>query len=258
MSDRTIPLMPDGSYDYATLFRAGWPHRSYPPTIGYDLSEIREMIELYKGQEDILGIRAANAVARPPSDEQPDSDRHLPTDLEAMRYRGSPGMNDTFLGYLGSALGKGETVINAIETIVEAAGRNCIDDPARPHWRHDLAQKASWWLEKHPEWLSSALTAEQEDKWRAILDQGAQPRLFWQTHLGALAVGKPRGGATRYSKNPRPTDTGKNDQETANASQVSRHENRAKHPGIHAKPFVAFDVAALPPREWLYTESLKL
>jgi len=51
-----------------------------------------------------------------PSNERPDRDQPRPTDLEAMRYRGNPGMNDTFLGYLGSALGKGETVINAIET----------------------------------------------------------------------------------------------------------------------------------------------
>src|SRR5262245_7786964 len=148
----SVITKPDGSYDFEAMFLTGWPHRT--GDVGYDLSEIREMIELYKGQEDIFGIRAAlarDAATSSPSDEQSNGDRHLPTDLEAMRYRGNPGMNDTFLGYLGSALGKGETVVNAIETVIEAAGRNCTDDPARAHWRHDLAQKASWWLQRHPE-----------------------------------------------------------------------------------------------------------
>src|SRR5262249_14892797 len=106
---------PEFGYDPETMIMGPGPG-----TAVYDITEFLAMLDLYAGQKDILGIRAATvreaADAVNPNDEQSDGDRHLPTDLEAMRYRGSPGMNDTFLGYLGSALGKGETVVNAIET----------------------------------------------------------------------------------------------------------------------------------------------
>jgi len=58
------------------------------------------------------------------------------------------------------------------------------NDPNRPRWRHDLAEKASWWLEKHPEWVCTALSSEQEAAWRRAEEGGKKKRLVWKNGKG--------------------------------------------------------------------------
>src|SRR5262249_51390320 len=114
------------------------------------------------------------------SDGQP---RHS-TDIEAMRYQGSPGMNEVFMAHMGSSLSRSDTVADTIERIVEAASRNCADDPDRSRWRNNLGKKATSWLEKHPEWLCTALEARHYDTWLAAQKKGRKPKLIWKTGDG--------------------------------------------------------------------------
>jgi hypothetical protein len=116
-----------------------------------DISEFADMFDLY-GDTALLHYKEeANA----PFDSE---GKRLPIDLEALCH--GKNMHDTFLGYMGSRLNYGDTVADIIERVVEAAERHCSDDPKRPEWRRTLAGMATWWLEKHPEWLDTGLSVE--------------------------------------------------------------------------------------------------
>jgi len=108
----------------------------------------------------------------------------LPTDLEAMRYQGEPGMHNTFMGYVRSRLGYGDTLADIIERVVEAAERNCAEDPGRPKWRHTLADMATWYLKEHPEWLATALDAGDAERWEQALIEGRKPVVIWKSNAG--------------------------------------------------------------------------
>jgi hypothetical protein len=135
-----------------------------------DISEFADLFDLY-GDTALLHYKEEAAA---PFDSE---GKRLPIDLEAMRY--GKNMHDTFLGYLGSRLSYGDTVADIIERVVEAAERNCTDDPDRQKWRHNLADKATWWLEKHEEWIDTALIADHAQSWQNAHEQNRRPRIVW-------------------------------------------------------------------------------
>jgi hypothetical protein len=143
-----------------------------------DISEFSDLFDLY-GDSRLLHAKGdENATSFDTEG------RRLPIDLEAMRYQGQPGMHDTFLGFLGSRLSYGEALSDIIERVVEVAERNCADDPNRSKWRHDLAAKASWWLEKHPEWLETALSAKLAQTWAQGIEDDCRPKIVYRTGSG--------------------------------------------------------------------------
>ena len=146
----------------------------------YDLSEFEEMLDLY-GDMPLLDCKPS-ADEHGPAEAPMHEGKRLPVDLEAMRYKGNPGMNDTFLGYMGSRLSKGETIADIIEQVVEVAERSCANDPNRSKWRHDLATKATWWLEKHEEWVNTALNRDNGDAWYRA--EGKKRRIIWKNGRG--------------------------------------------------------------------------
>jgi RecA-family ATPase len=211
-----------------------------------DISEFEDMFDLYgdnvllhyKNEEDSAALF--------------DNDgNRLPIDLEAMRY--GQTMHDTFLGYMGSVLGKGGTVAEAIETVVEVAERKCKDDTAyeapvngqwaeQVEWRSDLAGKATWWLSKHPEWLYTALNRKHEAQWREALDANRRPGLLWVKGLG-LQVRTWRNG----------NSSGNGSEAEAGAKEETKQPNEASPSApFILRPFVAFDPATIPPRQFLF------
>jgi hypothetical protein len=165
-----------------------------------DISEFADMFDLY-GDTALLHYK--EGAAAPFNGEG----KRLPIDLEAMRYQGNPGMNDTFMGYLGSRLSYGETVEEIINKIVEVAERNCRDDPNRDKWRHDLAAKATWWLENHPEWLESALQGDVYTIWTQKIEEGLKPQLtFNQLHGLHVRGYRKKDDNTKPDDNAKPTE----------------------------------------------------
>jgi hypothetical protein len=82
-----------------------------------DISEFTDLFDLY-GDNPLLHNKEAEV-----STVFDGEGRRLPTDLEAMRFEGNPGMHNTFMGYMGSRLGYGDTIADIIERVVEVAAQ---------------------------------------------------------------------------------------------------------------------------------------
>ena len=205
----------------------------------YDIFEFQDMFDLYGDRAQLHYKLKTNGHDSEWADSS-EGARHS-TDIEAMRYQGTPGMNEVFLAHMGSSLSKGDTVAETIERIVEAAERNCATDPNRPRWRHDLAEKATWWIEKHPEWIYTALSRELAQAWRNA--QGKKRRsLIWKNGRGLEVRSWGDNGAASLGM---VTD-----------GNVVRLESAQKRPQeqrkIGPRPFSRIDEKTLPRRQWFY------
>jgi hypothetical protein len=203
--------------------------------IACDVSEFEDLFDLYGDQAQLHYKPKARGNGH--NDEWTDESdgSRSSTDIEAMRYQGNPGMNEVFLAHMGSSLCKGDTVAETIERIVEAADRNCGNDPNRARWRHDLAEKATWWIEKHPEFLYTALSRELLEAWNRA--EGKKRRLVWKNGKG-LEV---RGYGTNESDDREPREGPK---------EESPKENKPQR--IRLLPYDAPDRTLIPRRSWLY------
>jgi hypothetical protein len=164
-----------------------------------DISEFDDLFDLYNGAK-VLHSKVTQ-------EEQENSSftsdgKRYPIDLEAMRYQGNPGMHDTFVGYVGSRLSFGDTLDDIIERVVEVAARNCSKDPNRAKWRNELCSVATWYLQKSPEFIDTALNAEHAQKWTAALDADRRPTVVWKVNHGieVRAYGDKNGGGTEHAQ----------------------------------------------------------
>jgi hypothetical protein len=201
------------------------------------VSEFEDLFDLYADQAQLHYKPKARGNGHDDEwTDEPDGPRNS-TDIEAMRYQGNPGMNEVFMAHMGSSLSKGDTVAETIERIVEAAERNCKDDPNRPHWRRDLAEKATWWIEKHPEWLYTALSRELNEAWRKAEGKRLR-RLVWKSGRG-LEV-RSWGNGSDPAEEPR--------------DEPHKEEPKENKPPrrIHLLPYDAPDRTLIPRRSWLY------
>jgi AAA domain len=188
-----------------------------------DISEFEDMFDLY-GEQPLLHVKPkANGNGQGNFTDwaaTPGEQVHS-TDIEAMRYQGKPSMNEVFHAHMGSSLSKGDTVAATIERIVEAAERNCRDDPNRPRWRNNLAERAGWWLEKHPEWLCTALNRKLYDKWNETKAEGTRrPSLVWRDGAG-LEV---RRYKTQHEPRTEQTNTEQTNTEQTNTEQTNTEQ----------------------------------
>jgi hypothetical protein len=142
-----------------------------------DISEFNDFFDLYNGTSLLHNKEgAANLFSS--------EGKRYPIDLEAMRWKGNPGIHDTFMGYMGSRLSHGDMLTEIIERVIEVAERNCADDPNKMNWRKDLAKMATWYLQKSPEFVDRTLDAEHAQQWMQALEAGRRPTVVWRNDHG--------------------------------------------------------------------------
>jgi RecA-family ATPase len=224
----------------------------------------------------------------------PTTDFPLPVDVEAELADMRPGnVNRTHCKVIGSMLSAGlpyEDIVALVvnRTMQMAVMLNLKDWTQANEFKFVRScmvglLKARCQQEENlcpaPAWVAPELA----DDWEAIAQKGGRPHIVWRTGSGWYVRNnwtwdREKRGATT-SENPQsgssadadqPNQSNNNEQTTAEGSsstkeqttaggssshnEQARQQSRQPPPRIVAKPFVAFDEASLPRREWMYAK----
>ena len=214
-----------------------------------DLTDIEAMIEQLPA-DGMFTRRAVNGRDRHPPQV---GEWKAPTDvaerLAAMRLKG-PGdssIHKTQLACTASLLRNGCTLDHVVDEVLQATRKAVADDKRAAKWdwaqeEYEVCRMCADFINKlHPE-LYILLPDTHRVRWEAAVAEGKQPRLvFSRGPIGWHVRGLPGNAAAT-------AETGE--------KQKSKNEKAAR-PGakrLALQPFVPFDPATLPPRQWLYAK----
>jgi RecA-family ATPase len=235
-------------------------HGGYSPwAIGHDnLPELTEeeaqdflelAADMLQEQFGFVRVQAnggadSTATQREPGEWKPRVD--VDARLENMRPKGQGGssIHDTEVSVTASLLCRGASVEEAIRTVLDGL-KSKGDTTAGWDWaleEHGLRVQCMGWVNKHPE-LSGSLSEELRIPFEAFLAEGRKPCICFRRDTRYWYVKRCR---EDYSANKKDTaDDGE-------ANATPGEEPKGKPKKFKILPFVAFDLAALPPREFLY------
>jgi RecA-family ATPase len=213
----------------------------------YDLHDIDDLVDDYAGRP--LFTRKEKPARNNKSN---GGGKHIPVDVERelaeMSWQGKngPDLNSTYKRVSCRLLREGHTP-DEVEEIWVAAVMACSD-------REGLGWSRAWEVEDVRRRLASTmndmaehspnelpwLTPEQLEAWQKIVSEGRHPQLT-------------RNGGGWYVRRSREFAH----QDHNNDAKPTGSKDHDPPPGARAKilvlrPFVSFDPATLPPREWLY------
>ena len=226
-----------------------------------DISELREMAELVEGMTLLTRKpKATNGHARAAGGPHMAGAERGPVDVEAELASMCDGAttNAAHTRVVPSLLRKGEHPDDVLKLVVDETMERV---GARLNWSRDvevrvvisriLAGYNNVLLKTHdhttgaiPEWLPG----EFHQRWAAALEEGGRPSFRYNRHGFYLRANGPRGAAGADS--PR-TEDGHEPQEPSSSDKGSPAGKPARAAFV-LRPFVPFDLAALPPRQWLY------
>ena len=222
-----------------------------------DVSEFADMLDMYGDRPLLTRKEEPGSNGSDPSPDPPAKERlDVAARLGAMRHKG-PGdssIHRTQLQVSASLLRSGIPVEDAVPQILEATRHAVAGDAHAASWKWD---KERWKIErlcydhvsKNPE-LAGTLPNKLYAAWMDRLSAGrTDPKVTYSPHIGwhVRSADKAKTGNKTASTNPgRPETEAEPDTETPRdgAGSASRR--------FVIRPFVPFDLAALPPRQWLY------
>jgi hypothetical protein len=201
-----------------------------------DLSELEALVDLLPPEGIFARKESGNGRAHDPGTSEHRGPIDVDSRLEDMSV-GGPGLSGVHVTHrdcTSSLLSRGVSVEEALrEVLADSRKRLAPEKVAGWDWRkeeHDLYEMSYSWVAKHPE-LSPTLPDHLRAAFETKLAEGKNPVFTFRRDLGWYV---------RSRTGSQDTNTGK--QETPKpAAHV-----------IQAKPFVRFNPADLPPREWLY------
>ena len=208
-----------------------------------DLVDIEEMVELLEARGPLLTVK-------PPVRLNGSGRAHTPlgytkaVDLSETYWNGPGGNNNIHemeLRGVASEIGKGKTLVEAVDTVLAVVHKAVCHDPINWDAAEDEAVVVEGmgfdFISKYPE-HSSALPDEFRDQFEQAVALGKCPRFFYRKPEQRWHI--------------RVFDTPHKKAEER-GEEASRHtDGGRKSTVIEAKPFVRFDPAKLPPREWVY------
>jgi RecA-family ATPase len=182
------------------------------------------------------------------------------TELAAMRLG---NINKTHCRVIGALLSQGTPYDEIAETVVDAtmrfAEQNGISNWTREREFSDHVLPTMAGLLKGrcrdavAGTISSWVAPELHEAWLKISDAGGRPLIVWRKDTGwhvkdmAWAWNKASSPAKNNAKETPTNDKG----EPRAAAPKSENPKKGPQP-FNLQPFVPFDLATLPPREWLY------
>jgi RecA-family ATPase len=154
------------------------------------------------------------------------------------------GVHHTQLSVIAALLNRGCSLDEAVDTLLEQTRTAVAGEPAAAGWdwekeELELRRMGASWVNKHPE-LAHVLPDDLREAFERKLDAGEEPLIVYATHIGWHVRPRPPGRAPKVK-----VDTDTTDRGAAGDAPGCRGI-------IEAQPFVRFDPAMLPAREWLY------
>jgi hypothetical protein len=217
----------------------------------YDISELVEMCELYDDRRLLTRREVPKANGHDTAADVPDNKEPIDVDarLANMSYKGAglSGIHVTQVQCTASLLRSGVPVEDVVAHVLQATRRAVANDPRVADWdwtaeQHAIETMCYGFINKNRE-LASLLPDKLFAAWQDRLDAGKghvkvvhSPRTGWYVWCYANAKEEEAPAAKRSN------DRGKAEDRT---------EKRAA-PKFVIRPFVPFDPATLPPRQWLY------
>jgi RecA-family ATPase len=221
-----------------------------------DLTDIEATIDLLP----VAGMFVRRAVNGHDKHPPQAGERKAPTDvverLGAMRFKG-PGdssIHATQLACTASLLRSGCTLEHVVDEVLQATRRAVAGNPRAAKWdwaeeEHGICRMCADFINgKHPE-LYILLPDAHRVRWEAALAEGKQPRLvFSRGPIGWHIRGLPGNAAG--------AETGEEAEGGSKAADDSPPGAQSKKGSARMpftlRPFLPFDLATLPPRQWLY------
>jgi RecA-family ATPase len=213
-----------------------------------DITEVENFLDRVEGRELFTRRARGNGRDHHSPFEQPAE--KTPVDvaerLAAMRFkgRGDNAVHTTQLACTASLLRDGCTVDHVVVEVLEATRKAVAGDARAAKWNWATEELeirrmcADFISSLHPE-LCVLLPDELRAKFEAAIAAGKTPKVVYARHIG---------WHVRSFENNGPNP--------ASNSQAEASEQKPKAEKISApftlRPFVPFDPASLPPRQWLY------
>jgi len=212
-----------------------------------DVLELEELADLLDGTQLFTPLPKANGHDRAASEPRTAME-HRPVDvgerLAAMAYEGptDSGIHFTQLHVTASLLRAGVCVDDAVAEVLEATRKAVTGNPKAAKWNwvteeHGIRRMCFDFINKNEE-LAVLLPDKLHDAWQARLGTGrACPKIVFARHIGWHVRSDQNGEAEENAKS---------------GNDGTADEPKSKRGSFVLRPFVPFDLATLPPRQWLY------
>jgi AAA domain len=183
--------------------------------------------------------------------------------LDAMHFGGREnGIHQTQLRVTASLTATGNPVEDTVERVLAATRKASVGDPAHERWewdteRQDVARMCfdfiNMKMRDEGKDLSHCLPDDLRDAWNEKIKEGKRPQIHGGHKRSVHIRGheKEKVAETPSPDEAPPDKDGTRQNPTHNKPRDAPKKNQRS---VYAKPFVAFDEAALPPREWLYAK----
>jgi hypothetical protein len=214
-----------------------------------DVLELEELVDTLGNASLFTPLPKGNG--RDHSEETPPpAEKHTPVNIKKrladMTFKG-PGdsaIHVTQLQVTASSLRAGQCVDSVVEEVLEATRKAVTGNPKAANWNWDKEQRdiqkmCCDFINKNPE-LAALLPDKLFAAWQERLTNGrTHPRLVYASHIGWHI---------------RSEQNGEQAQETTRSGNdgPANDKPRNKRGPFVLRPFVPFDLATLPPRQWLY------
>jgi hypothetical protein len=208
-----------------------------------DLIELEELCDTLGDAPLFAWLPKTNgrdhAEGAPHSADQPKPPVDVGQRLEAMAHKGGGdnSVHPTQLQVTASLLRGGKSVDAVVVEMLEATRKAVGNDP-KWNWtteEHHIKRMCFDFINKNPE-LAVLLPDTLHATWQARLAAGrTYPRVVYSTHIGWHIR------------------SDQNDERSTKSENNDANDKPSRKPGPFVlRPFVPFDLAALPPRQWLY------
>jgi hypothetical protein len=228
-----------------------------------DSIDLEELVELLGNVRLFTPLSKPNGRDRtevPPQATAPDEHKP-PVDIEkrlnAMAFQGSgdSAIHLTQLQVSASMLRAGQGVDTAVSEVIAATRRAVADDPAAADWdwrseQLKVERMCFDFIGKNPE-LAILLPDKLQAPFKDAQAAGKTPKIVYASHIGWHV----RSFDDPPADGPRREASAKNEAEGdggGNGGTAGQKQEKRARGTFMLRPFVPFDLASLPPRQWLY------
>jgi RecA-family ATPase len=223
----------------------------------YDISEFADLFDLYSARA--LLTSNTTTVGSRDDHSKNTGEYHEPVDtgarLAAMQFQGpgETGIHLTQLSVAASELRHGTPFDEVVELVLQAT-RDCVNSEPSWDWsqeKTDIARMCVDFVNKNPE-TAGALPDKVRDQFEEAIHDGKRIKLVYKKSTGLeirIYDGELDAGKEPNDKLNNLSTV--NEDDTA-SSKVARKHEETKRGSFILRPFTPFDLATLPPREWLY------